>query len=52
MCREHLPSSNLRGRNLGGYEENESNWQPIQTAMIDSMIRLEKSVSPFIAKLG
>lgn len=36
---------------LGGYKDDEANWQPIQTAMIDAMVRLEKALSPFIAAL-
>ena len=36
---------------LGGYKDDEAKWQTIQTAMIDAMVRLEKALSPFIAKL-
>lgn len=35
---------------LGGYKD-EADWQAIQTAMIDAMIRFEKALSPFIANL-
>lgn len=36
---------------IGGYKSDESEWQIIQTAMIDAMVRLEKALSPFIPKL-
>ncbi len=36
---------------IGGYKDDEATWQTIQTAMIDAMVRLEKSLSPFIAGL-
>jgi hypothetical protein len=36
---------------VGGYKDDESNWQAIQTAMIDAMARFEKALSPFIALL-
>lgn len=36
---------------LGGYKDDEASWQPIQTAMIDALVRLEKALSPFIATL-
>jgi hypothetical protein len=35
----------------GGYRDDEANWQAIQIAMINAMIRLEKALSPFIAIL-
>lgn len=35
---------------IGGYKDDEANWQTIQTEMIDAMIRLEKVLSPFIPK--
>jgi hypothetical protein len=35
----------------GGYKNDESEWHSIQEKMVDSMIRLEKAISPFIAKL-
>lgn len=35
---------------LGGYKD-EANWQEIQTAMIDAMIRFEIALSPFIEQL-
>lgn len=34
-------------RMLGGISD-ESNWQEIQTALIDGMVRLEKAILPFI----
>lgn len=36
---------------IGGYKDDEANWQAIQTAMIDAMVRLEKALSPFIPHL-
>jgi hypothetical protein len=36
---------------LGGYRDDPSKWPSIHGAMIDSMIRLEKSLRPHIAKL-
>ena len=36
---------------LGGYKDDEASWQTIQTAMIEAMVRFEKALSPFIAKL-
>jgi len=36
---------------LGGYRDDESKWPSIQDAMIDAMIRLEKALKPYIAKL-
>lgn len=38
--------------NNGGYNDDESTWEMIQRAMIDAMIRLERALSPFIAKLS
>jgi hypothetical protein len=35
----------------GGVKSDESEWEPLQTAMIDAMIRLEKVLSPFITQL-
>jgi hypothetical protein len=35
---------------VGGYKD-DAEWQTIQTAMIDAMVRLEKALSPFIPKL-
>jgi hypothetical protein len=32
----------------GGYKSDESEWQAIQTEMIDAMISLERALSPFI----
>ena len=37
--------------NVGGYKDDEANWQPIQNAMIDAMVRLEQALAPFIARL-
>ncbi len=36
---------------LGGYKDDEANWQATQTQMVDAMARFEKALSPFIAKL-
>jgi hypothetical protein len=36
---------------VGGYRDDESNWPTIHEAMIDAMIRFEKSLSPFVTKL-
>ncbi len=36
---------------IGGYKDDEASWQPIQNAMVDAMVRLEKALSPYIAKL-
>jgi hypothetical protein len=36
---------------LGGYKDDEASWQPIQIAMIDALVRLERALSPFIATL-
>ena len=33
---------------LGGYRDDEAMWPEIQDAMIDSMIRLEKVLRPFL----
>ncbi|EDL59264.1 DUF4268 domain-containing protein [Gimesia maris] len=35
----------------GGYRDDESEWQAIIEKMVDAMIRLEKTFSPFIAQL-
>jgi hypothetical protein len=35
---------------IGG-KDDEANWQAIQITMVDAMIRFEKALSPFIAKL-
>jgi hypothetical protein len=35
----------------GGYRREESNWPAIQDAMIDAMVRLEKGLTPHLAKL-
>jgi hypothetical protein len=40
-----------KSTSLGGYRDNESKWPSIQDAMIDAMIRLEKALKPYIAKL-
>lgn len=37
---------------LGGYKDDEANWQPIQIAMIDALVRLERALSPFISMLA
>lgn len=36
---------------IGGYRDEEANWPTIQLTMIDSMVRLENALSPFLAKL-
>ncbi|MGI8655971.1 MAG: DUF4268 domain-containing protein [Pyrinomonadaceae bacterium] len=36
---------------IGGYKDDEANWQTIQNEMIDAMVRLEKALSPFTANL-
>ncbi len=36
---------------IGGYRDAESKWPSIQDAMIDAMVRLEKALKPYIAKL-
>ncbi len=36
---------------VGGYRSDESKWPEIQDAMIDAMIRLEKALTPHLAKL-
>ncbi|RLB87243.1 MAG: DUF4268 domain-containing protein [Deltaproteobacteria bacterium] len=38
--------------NIGGYRDPEENWPNIHEAMVDAMIRLEKSMKPHIAKLN
>jgi hypothetical protein len=35
----------------GGYRSDESRWPEIQETMIDAMIRLEKALTPHLAKL-
>lgn len=35
----------------GGYRDDQSRWPAIQDAMIDAMIRLERALKPYIAKL-
>jgi len=37
--------------NIGGYRDPEENWPNIHEAMVDAMIRLEKSMKPHITKL-
>src|SRR5262249_60012570 len=36
---------------VGGYRSDESRWPAIQDAMIDAMIRLEKALTPHLARL-
>lgn len=36
----------------GGYRDEEEKWPRVHEAMVDSMIRLEKSLKPYIAKLN
>lgn len=38
--------------NVGGYRDEENKWPAIHEAMVDFMIRLEKALKPFIAKLN
>jgi hypothetical protein len=35
----------------GGYRDDDHKWADVQDAMIDSMIRLERALHPFISKL-
>jgi hypothetical protein len=35
----------------GGYRSGEEEWPRIHEGMIDAMMRLEKALSPFVAKL-
>ena len=35
----------------GGYRDDERQWADVQDAMIDSMIRFERALRPFISKL-
>ena len=37
---------------VGGYRDEEEKWPRVHEAMVDSMIRLEKSLKPYIAKLN
>ncbi len=37
--------------NIGGYRDPEKNWPNIHEAMVDAMIRLEKSMKPIISKI-
>ena len=37
---------------VGGYRDEEEKWPQVHEAMVDSMIRLEKSLKPYIAKLN
>jgi hypothetical protein len=41
----------VKRNNKGGYRDKEENWPEIQDELIDSMIRMEKSLKPFIKKL-
>ena len=36
---------------VGGYQDSEQTWALAQNAMVDAMIRLERSVKPFLARL-
>ena len=36
---------------VGGYQDNEEIWSAVQEAMVDAMIRLERSVAPFLSNL-
>ncbi len=37
---------------VGGYRDEEEKWPRVHESMVDSMIRLEKSLKPYIAKLN
>lgn len=37
---------------IGGYRDEEEKWPQIHEAMVDSMIRLERSLKPYISKLN
>ncbi len=37
---------------VGGYRDEEEKWPQVHEAMVDSMVRLEKSLKPYIAKLN
>ncbi len=37
---------------IGGYRDKEETWPKIHEAMVDAMVRLEKSLMPYINKLG
>ena len=37
---------------VGGYRDEEGKWHQIHEAMVDSMIRLERSLKPYISKLN
>lgn len=37
---------------VGGYRDEEEKWPQVHEAMVDSMIRLEKSLKPYISKLN
>jgi len=36
---------------VGGYQDPEATWHLAQNAMVDAMIRLERSVKPFVSKI-
>ena len=36
---------------IGGYQNPEDEWNAIQQAMVDAMIKLERSVKPFLTNL-
>lgn len=38
--------------NIGGYRNDEADWEKIQIQMIEAMIKLEKALKPFINKLS
>ena len=37
---------------VGGYRDEEEKWPQIHEAMVDAMIRLEKSLKPYISQLA
>lgn len=41
----------IKSIELGGYRDDESKWLEIQDSMIDTMIRLEKALKPYIERL-
>lgn len=58
---EHLEWERLEGKRacrirkritIGGYRDDENKWPKIHEAMVDAMMRLEKSLRPYINKLS
>ncbi len=48
---DHRRASRIVYMAPGGLQSDESQWPSIQDAMIDAMVRLEKAISPSLAKL-